>query len=136
MAEGKNSQRSLLLIGDLSFYHDMNGLLASQHGMDLTIVVINNGGGGIFSFLPIANTGMDTFSKYWTTNTYLNFKKAADLYKCQYDLIKGIRELKVAIETSFTKKGIKIIEVKTIIADNVKSHHNFQKKVEQILVRY
>ena len=41
VAKGKDSQRSLLLIGDLSFYHDMNGLLASQHGMDLTIVVID-----------------------------------------------------------------------------------------------
>ena len=40
-----------LLIGDLSFLHDVNGLIVSRfHEMDLTIVIINNDGGGIFSY--------------------------------------------------------------------------------------
>ena len=45
----------VLVIGDLSFYHDLNGLLAARlHAIDATIVVLNNDGGGIFSFLPQA----------------------------------------------------------------------------------
>ena len=52
MCNNSNNKNSLLLIGDVSFYHDMNGLLASRYGANLTIVVINNSGGGIFSFLP------------------------------------------------------------------------------------
>src|SRR5690625_277409 len=48
-------QRVTLIIGDLSFYHDMNSLLAAKHyELDITIVLINNNGGGIFSFLPQA----------------------------------------------------------------------------------
>src|SRR4029079_19002030 len=44
-----------LVIGDVSFYHDMNGLLAARrHGLDLLVVVMHNDGGGIFSFLPAA----------------------------------------------------------------------------------
>ena len=45
-----------LVIGDVSFYHDMNGLLAARrHGLDLLVVVMHNDGGGIFSFLPQAD---------------------------------------------------------------------------------
>ncbi|MGG3094059.1 thiamine pyrophosphate-dependent enzyme, partial [Bacillus safensis] len=45
-----------LVIGDLSFYHDMNGLLAAKlMDIPLTVVLINNDGGGIFSFLPQAS---------------------------------------------------------------------------------
>src|SRR5699024_10589021 len=45
-----------LVIGDLSFYHDLNGLFASKkYQIPLTILLINNDGGGIFSFLPQAN---------------------------------------------------------------------------------
>src|SRR5699024_9996949 len=44
-----------LLLGDLSFFHDMNGLLTAKHyAIDMTILLINNNGGGIFSFLPQA----------------------------------------------------------------------------------
>ena len=47
-----------LLIGDLSFLHDVNGLIATRfHETDLTIVIMNNDGGGIFSYLPQAETG-------------------------------------------------------------------------------
>jgi 2-succinyl-5-enolpyruvyl-6-hydroxy-3-cyclohexene-1-carboxylate synthase len=45
----------ILVIGDLSFYHDLNGLLAAKlHQLNITIILINNDGGGIFSFLPQA----------------------------------------------------------------------------------
>jgi len=122
---------SILLIGDLSFYHDMNGLLASKYGMNLTIVIINNNGGGIFSFLPIADAGMETFQQFWTTDTSLNFEKVANLYNCIFYLAENIQELKNCIQESNTKKGVKIIEVKTVIKENITVRRNFLKKVKQ-----
>ena len=127
-------RRSLLLIGDLSFYHDMNGLLASQYRMNLTIVVINNRGGGIFSFLPIADAGMDSFAQYWTTDTGLDLEKVANLYNCKFYKTDNLVDLKKYIQLSFKNEGIQIIEVKTQIAENVKSHKTFLKKVEKILI--
>jgi 2-succinyl-5-enolpyruvyl-6-hydroxy-3-cyclohexene-1-carboxylate synthase len=50
---------TVLAIGDISLYHDANGLLAArQHRLDLTIVLLNNDGGGIFSFLPQASLSL------------------------------------------------------------------------------
>lgn len=49
-----------MLTGDLSFFHDMNGLaIGKTHGMNLTIILHNNDGGGIFQYLP--QKGTDDF---------------------------------------------------------------------------
>ncbi len=51
-----------LLIGDLSFYHDMNGLLMSKlNNIQMNIVLLNNDGGGIFSYLPQKESATDYF---------------------------------------------------------------------------
>jgi isochorismate synthase/2-succinyl-5-enolpyruvyl-6-hydroxy-3-cyclohexene-1-carboxylate synthase/2-succinyl-6-hydroxy-2,4-cyclohexadiene-1-carboxylate synthase/O-succinylbenzoate synthase len=60
-----------LVVGDLSFLHDINGLNLLRNGESrspLTVVLINNGGGGIFSFLPIADElPEDEFTPLWAT---------------------------------------------------------------------
>ena len=48
---------TVLLTGDLTFFHDLNGLaVAKTHPLNLTIIVHNNDGGGIFEYLPKGNT--------------------------------------------------------------------------------
>jgi len=133
MSAENNNSHSLLLIGDVSFYHDMNGLLAAKYGMNLTIVVINNGGGGIFSFLPIADAGMENFQQFWTTDTGLNFKKAAELYNCMYSRIANVEELGDCIQKSFENSSIKIIEIRTDINENIKTRRKLLKDVKQSL---
>ena len=128
-----SQKNSLLLIRDLSFYHDMNGLLSTQNKNRLTIVVINNSGGGIFSFLPIANMGINTFSKYWTTDTGISFKKVAELYNCRYSKSEGLKELKSNIIQSFQSEGTHIIELTINISENVKLHRNFKKRINSLL---
>src|SRR5258708_2987261 len=55
IATGRSSVPTVLLLGDLSVYHDMNGLWAiSRHGIKATGVVCDNNGGGLFTFLPQA----------------------------------------------------------------------------------
>ena len=130
----KSDGNTLLLIGDLSFYHDMNGLLASRYGANLTIVVINNSGGGIFSFLPIANSGLENFQEYWTTDTDLKINKVTDLYNCKYYFAENLNEVKKSIRESFKCKGVKIIEVKTSISKNISAHNRISEKVKSVLI--
>ena len=77
-----------LLIGDLSFLHDVNGLIVSRfHEMDLTIVIMNNDGGGIFSYLPQAESG-NHFEELFGTPTGLTFDHIAAMYDAQYAAVR------------------------------------------------
>ncbi len=70
----------VLLIGDVALLHDIGGLLAARrHGLSLTIVLINNDGGGIFHFLPVAGE-TDAFEEHVATPHGLDFAHAAELY--------------------------------------------------------
>ena len=133
ISASNSNLRSLLLIGDLSLYHDMNGLLASQYKTNLTIVVINNQGGGIFSFLSIANMDIETFEKYWTTDTGLDFEKVSELYNCTYYKVNDLKNLQCSIQDSFQKEGVKIIEARTNIKDNIEAHRSIEKEVQKVL---
>ena len=73
-----------LMIGDLSFIHDLNSLYyLNAISQPLIIVLLNNKGGGIFSFLSIAKYE-DVFEPYFGTPHQLPFKNAADLFGIDY----------------------------------------------------
>lgn len=85
VAAAARERPTVLLIGDISFFHDMNGLLAVQQlNLDnLTIVLFNNGGGGIFQRLPIARFN-PPFTSLFLTPHGLDFAQAARLYNLAY----------------------------------------------------
>ncbi|MBN1211110.1 MAG: 2-succinyl-5-enolpyruvyl-6-hydroxy-3-cyclohexene-1-carboxylic-acid synthase [candidate division Zixibacteria bacterium] len=73
-----------LLIGDLTLLHDLNSLaLLKDSPVPVTVVVVNNHGGNLFSFLPIARH-KDIFEKYFTTPHDLSFRAAAALFSLDY----------------------------------------------------
>jgi len=109
-------RRVTLVIGDISFYHDMNGLLAAKaHGLDATIIVLNNDGGGIFSFLPQAimpqTVSAGLFETFFGTPHGLTFKPAADLYGLDYAGVSDWPAFRSAVSQSYGRKGTSIIEV-------------------------
>lgn len=85
VAAADRSAPLLLLIGDVSFYHDLNGLYAiGRLGLDnVTIVVLNNDGGGLFRRLPIAD-GHAQFERLFLTKHGLDFAPAAEMYGLDY----------------------------------------------------
>src|SRR6185312_16225298 len=89
--------RTFVLLGDLALYHDMNGLLAwNRLGIEATFVVLNNGGGGIFDFLPIARHE-DGYEELFGTPTDLELAKVADLYGLAFTRVGSYRELPRAL---------------------------------------
>ena len=112
----------VLAIGDLAFYHDMNGLLAARlHGLDATIVVINNDGGGIFSFLPQASSP-EYFEQLFGTPHGLTFESAAALYGASYHLASDDAALDAALAAGIAGEGLHIVEARTDRARNVVLH--------------
>ncbi len=123
------SERVVLAIGDISFYHDMNGLLAAKaFGLKATIIVINNNGGGIFSFLPQA-AYHDVFEPYFGTPHGLTFKSAADLYGLDYRLAADWLAFTEALARSLAGEGTTIIEVPSDRDLNVKLHRQVNEAV-------
>jgi 2-succinyl-5-enolpyruvyl-6-hydroxy-3-cyclohexene-1-carboxylate synthase len=106
----------VLLIGDVALAHDIGGLMAARRlGLDLTIVVVNNDGGGIFDFLPVSGEG-DAFEEHIATPHGLDFAKAADLYGLPHTHADTAGELTDALR----RPGI--IEVRTDRAENLALH--------------
>jgi 2-succinyl-5-enolpyruvyl-6-hydroxy-3-cyclohexene-1-carboxylate synthase len=90
--------RTFVLLGDLALYHDMNGLLAcTRLGVEATFVVLNNGGGGIFDFLPIAHH-REGYEELFGTPTGLDVEKVAGLYGMPFRRVSSHGELDAALE--------------------------------------
>jgi 2-succinyl-5-enolpyruvyl-6-hydroxy-3-cyclohexene-1-carboxylate synthase len=113
----------VLLIGDIALAHDIGGLLAARRlGLPLTIVLLNNDGGGIFHFLPVAGE-TDAFEEHVATPHGLDFAHAAALYACHYKRASTLAELREALHASTAAKSeTTIVEVRTDRAQNLELH--------------
>jgi len=112
----------VVLVGDVALAHDIGGLLANRRtDLRITIVVLNNNGGGIFHFLPVASLGKP-FEEHIATPTGLEFERAADLYGCRYELVADVEALETAVATSLTAARTTIVEVRTDRVANRQLH--------------
>jgi len=112
----------VLLVGDVAVAHDIGGLMAARRlGLALTIVLLNNDGGGIFHFLPVAGE-TDAFEEHVATPHGLNFAHAAALYGCRLERPGTVNELKSAVEASIATDATTIIEVRTDRVENLALH--------------
>jgi 2-succinyl-5-enolpyruvyl-6-hydroxy-3-cyclohexene-1-carboxylate synthase len=119
-------ERTILVVGDLSFYHDMNGLLAAKrYNPDATIIIANNNGGGIFSFLP-QREYTETFEKYFATPHDLTFRHAANLYGLPHSEANSWQEFHNQVSRSLEQPGTSIVEVQTDRDRNFELHKRIQ----------
>lgn len=130
----------VLLTGDVAFAHDLGALLAaSRLGLKLTIVLVNNGGGGIFDFLPVSSTPMalerDVYTEHVATPTNLDFANAATLYGLTHERADSVPALRCALERALSQAQSAIVEVgtKTDRAENVALHRRLWSAVSQAL---
>lgn len=110
------------LLGDLALYHDMNGLLALR-GLPVTLVVFNNGGGGIFEYLPQAD--LSGFQDYWLTPTGLDLGKVANLFGLAYHPVTDVPAFREAFQGTLVTGGAHLIEVKIDRSQSVRRHRAY-----------
>jgi len=129
----------VLLIGDVALAHDIGGLLAAARlELKLTIVLIDNGGGGIFDFLPISNAPMAAergiYARHIATPTGLDFKQAAALYGLTHERVETVPAFRAALERAFSPRvGSTILQVPTDRARNVELHRQIWADVARAL---
>ncbi|WP_298712550.1 2-succinyl-5-enolpyruvyl-6-hydroxy-3-cyclohexene-1-carboxylic-acid synthase [uncultured Veillonella sp.] len=107
-----NGKSTYLVTGDLSLFHDLNGLaVAKTHNLNLTIILHNNDGGGIFEYLP--QKGTKHFDYLFSTSQGLDYSGAAKLYGCGHTKISSPDELSRVLANVSTESGVHIIEIPT-----------------------
>ncbi len=111
-----------LLTGDLAFLHDLGGLAPARRlGRCVVIVVLNNDGGGIFSFLPIAEYGESVgFERLFRTPHGLELRHAGGLFGLPYARAASWEEFHVALKDALAREEVSIIELGIDPAANVR----------------
>jgi 2-succinyl-5-enolpyruvyl-6-hydroxy-3-cyclohexene-1-carboxylate synthase len=150
----------VLLIGDVALAHDIGGLLAAKRlELKLTIVLLNNDGGGIFDFLPVADvpmaravepvagdptdkaaadladaaSGGDLYTRHIATPTGLDFADAARLYGLAHSRVADVSGFRAALEQALTGERSAIVEVRTEREANVRLHRDVWRAVSAAL---
>jgi len=105
-------QSSVMLTGDLALLHDTNGfLLRNKFIGHLTIVLINNNGGGIFEMLPISQFE-PPFEEFFGTPQDIDFARLCATYNVGYELISCWQELRERLK-GIPSEGIRVLELRT-----------------------
>jgi len=137
----------VLLIGDVALAHDIGGLLAARRlGLKLTIVLLDNGGGGIFDFLavsraqiargsqPPGSAAAETiYERHIATPTGLDFAGAAELYGLSHERAADLGSLRAALERALARERSSIVEVRGDRALNVALHGRIWDAVSRAL---
>jgi len=108
----RNNKNCVMLSGDLAFLHDTNGfLIANKFVGHLTIILINNNGGGIFEMLPIVEFD-PPFEEFFATPQNIDFAQLCATYNVEHRVIKNWQELKQLLNP-LPKSGIRVLEIKS-----------------------
>ncbi|MFB6134644.1 MAG: 2-succinyl-5-enolpyruvyl-6-hydroxy-3-cyclohexene-1-carboxylic-acid synthase [Halanaeroarchaeum sp.] len=120
----------VFVTGDLSYFHDMNGLLAlGRFGLQATIVLIDNDGGGIFHKLPIEDFD-PPFTTYFETPHGLDFSPTGDLYGLSFASVTGPSAFRDRYRKSLESEGTQVVAVTT----DATASHRIREEIKSDVV--
>ena len=124
-----------VLVGDVAFLHDSNALLGlAGRGVDLTVVVVDNDGGGIFSFLPqAAALASDRFEQLFGTPHGVDPLALAAVHGIEGEEVTSASALPDRLASSFAEGGVRVLRVRTDRAANVAVHAELHTAVAAAL---
>lgn len=122
-----------LLCGDLTFLHDLNSLyLVAQSRQPLTLIVVNNQGGGIFSFLPIAQH-QEVFEDWFGTPHQLSFEASARQFGLNYFSPDSASEFLESLQQAWQSGHSSLIELRTERHQTLEVHRRLQRLLDEKL---
>ncbi|MCS6958832.1 MAG: 2-succinyl-5-enolpyruvyl-6-hydroxy-3-cyclohexene-1-carboxylic-acid synthase [Pseudanabaenaceae cyanobacterium SKYGB_i_bin29] len=123
----------LLICGDLTFCHDINGLLLGKlNPINLTILLIDNQGGAIFEMLPISRFE-PPFRELFLTPIGIDLAQIATGYGADWHQASTISQVTDLVKDALTQPGVQIISIKTDGKKDWQQRHNFWQKVIQTI---
>jgi len=126
---------TVLLIGDIALVHDVGGLLfAARSSLPLTLVVANNDGGGIFSFLPIADHTDVSFDELFQTPHGTNLAEFGAVTGIRHHAVTTATDLRTTLTSCVESPGVDIVEVRTDVEANVAQHREVTAAVDAALL--
>ncbi len=112
MGVAQGGPPAVLLTGDLAFLHDSNALLAlSRLRGSLTVVLVNNGGGGIFEFLPVARA-KDAFEDFFATPQAVDIEALVRAHGAAYERIEDWDTFEARVRR-LPEAGLRVLELRT-----------------------
>jgi len=122
-------KRVTAILGDLAMLHDLNSLsLVHDSRYPLTIVLINNQGGGIFSFLPVSGFKA-VFDDYFATPHQYTFEHVAHMFDMSYECPRSNSEFVNIYNKSISSDKSVLIEIRTDREKNFNLHQEVQNKI-------
>jgi 2-succinyl-5-enolpyruvyl-6-hydroxy-3-cyclohexene-1-carboxylate synthase len=127
---------ALALMGDLTFLHDSSGVLtAATLAPNLTVVVIDNGGGGIFEFLPISQM-KEGFESLFITPQKTPVLALAQAAGGHGRSVEDWTSFADMLREEIARPGLSVIEVKVDRADNVRRHQDLWEEISEVLEQW
>lgn len=104
---------TVLIVGDLAAFHDINGLeIAARYHLPLIVVLLNNCGGGIFRFLPQAGLPSEEYDTIFKTAVNVDFQHTAAMYHARYSQPEELNECMQAFREAVNAMELSIIEIR------------------------
>ena len=130
-SQARKEREMYILIGDLAFLHDVNAFIATRYQKcKVNIIVFNNDGGGIFSYLA-QSTVKEYYEDLFGTPTALTFSDVAKMYEMEYVPIKDYTELDKLAEPA--NSPLRLVEIFTNRDENVASHRKLWQRIHEEL---
>jgi 2-succinyl-5-enolpyruvyl-6-hydroxy-3-cyclohexene-1-carboxylate synthase len=127
-AAAATQRPTAVLVGDLALLHDVSGLLAARRlEIPLVLVVVNNDGGGIFQFLPVAEA-TERFEELFATPHGADLSLLAAMCGAEFERPRTTSELRALVQDAMGK-GLHLFEVRTDRVANVARHRELQRIV-------
>ena len=127
-----NGSPTAVLIGDLALLHDLNSLGMLTSDPRVILVVVNNDGGGIFSFLPIARYD-EYFETGFGTPHGIGFRDATNMFGIRYENPSTLKAFRAAYTEAVLRNGATLIEVSTERATNLAVHREIVDACRKVL---
>ncbi len=126
-AESSSGSRPAVLItGDLAFLHDVNGLAAPMPEVpQLAVVVVDDAGGGIFEYLPVAGGDRTEFERYFATPSHVNIEAVCAAFGVPCETVRSSDALMAATSTAIHAGGLRVIRVPVDRVSNTAWHRAY-----------